>query len=345
MRAIVVGAGFAGACAAWMLRERFDAEVTVLEEATVPGGMLRTLHTPEGLPYEYGPRVVSVFRGASEALPFLRQFLDLHERQVYQGTRLRPEYPVIPFPVDLQSLQKLPCGEQIKREVAEAAATPAESEPQTLREYLESSLGPTLTELAFEGFNRKFWGRRLEEMPAEWGRLRRLDRIAEVGDFRLPSLAPHYYPAGGFNGLFEKMLAGFDLRTGTRVDAIDSESGNARVLAAGEPLAADVVVATAPIDALLGRRFGALEWRGYRVEVEVGDTELGRAPDGVPFAWLYTPWEETRGLPNHRLRRHPQRQPAVGPQRDLEGDRRRLGLDVPGLVGGRALLPLPAGCE
>jgi hypothetical protein len=60
-----------------------------------------------------------------------------------------------------------------------------------LRDYLESTVGPTLTALAFEGFNLKFWGRRLEDMPAEWGKLRRLERVAEHGDFRLPSRAPH----------------------------------------------------------------------------------------------------------------------------------------------------------
>ena len=55
MEIVVVGAGFAGTCAAWMLRERHDARITILEQRDVAGGMLRTLETPEGLPYEYGP--------------------------------------------------------------------------------------------------------------------------------------------------------------------------------------------------------------------------------------------------------------------------------------------------
>ena len=87
------------------------------EELTpAAGGMLRTFRTPHGLPYEYGPRVVSVFRGTPEALPFLRRFLRLQERQVYQGTRLRAEYPAIPFPVDRESLAQLPCGAAIARD-------------------------------------------------------------------------------------------------------------------------------------------------------------------------------------------------------------------------------------
>ncbi len=297
MRVVVIGAGFAGACAARMLRERFDCDVTVLEGSAQPGGMLRTLQTEEGVPYEYGPRVVSVFRGTADILPFLEQFVELEERDIYQGTRLRPDYPVIPFPVDLESLRDLPCGAAIERELAEirsAGAAPAEG---NLREYLESSVGATLTELAFEGFNRKFWGRRLDDMPAEWGKLRRLERIADVGEFRLPSRAPHHYPVGGFNPLFERMLAELDVRLDTPVRQIRGNGRGAVVVTGGGDLQFDLVVATAPIDALMDHRFGPLEWRGYRIEPEVVDgseeSELGRAPDDTPFAWLYTPWPET----------------------------------------------------
>lgn len=121
MKIVVIGAGFAGACAAWMLREERGAQVTILEQGDVPGGMLRTLYTENGLPYEYGPRIVSVFRGTADILPFLAELLNLEERRIYQGTRLRPEYPVIPFPVDRDSLRRLPCGSQIESEWAALA--------------------------------------------------------------------------------------------------------------------------------------------------------------------------------------------------------------------------------
>ncbi len=297
MNAVVVGAGFTGTCAAWMLRERLQADVTILEQGAQPGGMLRTLHTAGGLAYEYGPRVVSVFRGTPDALPFLRRFLELEERVIYQGTRLRPDYPIIPFPVDRASLRRLPCGDRIEREIEEIRANGEPRENGNLREYLEASVGPTLTRLAFEGFNRKFWGRRLEDMPAEWGKLRRLERIAQAGDFRLPSSAPHYYPKGGFHPLFEKMLEGFDFRPGTRVERIEEGARGARILTADGVWEPDLAIATGPLDELLDYRFGPMEWRGYRIEVEMVDggdeASLGTAPDGVPFAWLYTPWPET----------------------------------------------------
>ena len=105
-----------------MLRDELGADVTLLEQSDVPGGMLRTLETADGVSFEYGPRVVSVFRGTPDALSFVRKFVDLQPRDIYQGTRLRPEYPVIPFPVDLESLRKLPCGDQIQRELSEIRA-------------------------------------------------------------------------------------------------------------------------------------------------------------------------------------------------------------------------------
>jgi UDP-galactopyranose mutase len=297
MNIIIVGAGFAGACAAILLRDQLGARVTLLEQCGVPGGMLRTLYTKEGLSYEYGPRVVSVFRGTQEIFPFLRRFVNLEERVIYQGTRLRPEYPIIPFPVDHESLHRLPCGQQIERELTEIERVRSPPAEGNLRCYLESTVGATLTALAFEGFNEKFWGRRLEQMPAAWGKLRRLERIAEIGDFRLPSQAPHFYPSGGFNPLFEKMLNGFDVRYGVQVHHVETEGERPQVVTNDSRISADLVIVTAPIDAVFGFCYGPLEWRGYRVEVEtVQNTHLaglGVAPDGVPFSWVYTPWAET----------------------------------------------------
>jgi len=297
LRVVIVGGGFTGACAAWMLRERLDADVVVLESDDATGGMLRTLHTPDGVPYEYGPRIVSVFRGTPDALDFVRRFVTLEERVVYQGTRLVPDYPVVPFPIDLDSVSRLPCGPQVRREleaIRAAGRPPAEG---NLRDYLVTSVGPTLTELAFAGFNEKFWGRRLEDMPAEWGKLRRLERIAEHGDFRLPSVAPHHYPVGGFNPLFAALLEGVDVHTGVAAQRIERGDDGPVVHTGDGSFHGDLVFATGPIDEMLDYSFGPLEWRGYRIETEVVDgsdpERLGRAPDGVPFSWVYTPWPAT----------------------------------------------------
>ncbi len=292
MRTIVIGAGFAGACVAFLLRERLGASVTLIEGQPHPGGMLRTLYTDDGLPYEYGPRVLSVFRGTPNALDFLRRFLDLEERDIYQGTRLQPDYPAIPFPVDRESVLRLPCGDRIRDELAQLSETsPDES---NLRTYLETTVGPTLTRLVFEGFNRKFWGRELDRLPASWGKLRRLERIAATGSYRLPSVAPHYYPKGGFNSLFAELLQRFEVHYGYRALSVEAAPDGVIVRSGGSSIRAELVIATGPIDEMFAYAFGPLEWKGYRIELGVSNKGVnGCAPDGVPFAWLYTPWQET----------------------------------------------------
>ena len=297
MKVVVIGAGFAGASVARLLHEARGARITVIEQTDVPGGMLRTHYTEDGLPYEYGPRMVSVFRGTPDILPFLAGLLELQERHVYQGTRLRPEYPVIPFPVDRASLRKLPCGPQIEREWAAIARAGQLSGQRDLREYLETSVGPTLTELAFEGFNREILGaaargdaRRLGPAPPARAD-RRARRVSPA------KRGPALLPGGGFNSLFDQMLAPFNVRYGTTVVRVEADRRGATAVTTDGEFSADLVITTAPIDALLDHRFGPLEWRGYRVETERIEGPdrglLGTAPDGVPFAWLYTPWPET----------------------------------------------------
>ena len=270
--------------------------------------------------------MVSVFRGTRDIIPFVQRFVGLEERQVYQGTRLLPEYPVIPFPVDLESVARAALWSTDRTRTdgdPRSANASARGEPQGVPRVFGGA--DLRRSSAFEGFNLKFWGRRLEDMPAEWGKLRHLERVSENGLFRLPSRAPHYDPSGGFNPLFERMLAGFDVRTRTRVASVRPAGRRIEVFTDAGAISADLVIATAPIDAMLEYRFGPLEWRGYRIETDVVEDDagpvLGTAPDDVPFALSLLPAGHA-GLPNDGFRRDP---PRVKPERargDPQGDRR-----------------------
>ena len=226
MKVVVVGAGFAGACAALTLREQLGCDVTVLEQHAQPGGMLRTLQTDEGVPYEYGPRVVSVFRGTEDILPFLRRFLKLEERQIYQGTRLRPDYPVVPFPLDLESVRDLPCGRR------DRAGARGETRRRGGTSRREPQGVPRVVAGADADARSHSRGSTGSSGAAGWTRCRRSGAscAASSGSPRSASSAcravsPHYYPVGGFNPLFEQMLAEIDVRFETPVRAVE---GNGR---------------------------------------------------------------------------------------------------------------------
>ena len=62
-------------------------------------------------------------------------------------------------------------------------------------------------------------------MPAEWGKLRRLERIAEVGEYRLPEPAPRTTTRSGASTVFERMLAGLDVRMDTPVREVRGDAG------------------------------------------------------------------------------------------------------------------------
>ena len=319
MRAVVVGAGFAGACAARMLRERFDCEVTVLEAGTAPGGMLRTLHTEEGLPYEYGPRVVSVFRGTEDILPYLAQFAELEERHVYQGTRLRPDYPVCPFPVDLESLRELPCGDAIEDELAEirrAGSPPAEGISGNTWSRPSARRSPSWRSRASTGSSG----------AGGWTRCRR-SGASSAGWSGSPTwgssgcrAAPRTTTrSGGFNPIFERMLAGLDVRMETPVREVRGDGTRPVVVRSDdEELQADLVVATAPIDAARSTTgSGPLEWRGYRIEPEVvdggGEKRAGQGPGRDPVRVALHALARDAGLPHDGLRRDPPRARAGRP--------------------------------
>ena len=175
-----------------------------------------------------------------------------------------------------------------------AGTPPAEGRPQA--STWSPRVGPDPHRAGVRGLQPEVLG------PPAGGHAGGLGKAAPAGadrrGGRVPAAqpAPHYYPSGGFNRLFEQMLAGFDVRTGVRVERSDATAGRDRGRHGDGEITADLVVATAPIDALLrppvrAARVARLPGRGR------GDRRrqrrARRAPDGVPFAWLYTPWPET----------------------------------------------------
>ena len=93
------------------------------------------------------------------------------------------------------------------------------------------------------------------------------------------------------------MLDGFDVRTGMRVERGRAATEDRRSSSRTRGLARRHRDRDRADRRSARHRFGPLEWRGYRIEPEVVEDaeqrELGRAPDGIPFAWVYTPWAET----------------------------------------------------
>lgn len=142
-----------------------------------------------------------------------------------------------------------------RREVIQALAAEGITEPRNLEEQALSLVGRDIYEKLIKGYTEKQWGRPCTELPAFI--IRRLP-VRMVFDNNYFNDAYQGIPIGGYNKLFEGLLAGIDVRTGEDFFADR---------AYWESLA-DTIVFTGKIDEFYGYRFGKLEYRTVRFEEE-----------------------------------------------------------------------------
>jgi UDP-galactopyranose mutase len=144
--------------------------------------------------------------------------------------------------------------ERLEREAADYAAVG----PENLEEQALKLAGRDIYTKLIKGYTEKQWGRPATEL---------LPFIIKRIPLRL-TFDNNYFndafqgiPIGGYNGLFEKMLAGADVRAGT--DFFDNKDG---FLSRGRQL-----IYTGRLDEFFGHCFGRLEYRSLRFETETLD--------------------------------------------------------------------------
>ena len=133
------------------------------------------------------------------------------------------------------------------------------SEPRNLEEQAQTLIGKDIYEKLIKGYTEKQWGRKCTELPAFI--IKRLP-VRLVFDNNYFNDKYQGIPIGGYNVLIERLLDGADTRLGCDFFAHREEL---------EALA-DTVVFTGAIDEYYGYRFGKLEYRTVRFEMETLDT-------------------------------------------------------------------------
>lgn len=151
---------------------------------------------------------------------------------------------------------------KIEEQKAEAIArmkADGVSEPRNLEEQAQTLIGKDIYEKLIKGYTEKQWGRKCTELPAFI--IKRLP-VRLVFDNNYFNDKYQGIPIGGYNVLIECLLDGADTRLGCDFFAHREEL---------EALA-DTVVFTGAIDEYYGYRFGKLEYRTVRFEMETLDT-------------------------------------------------------------------------
>jgi UDP-galactopyranose mutase len=167
----------------------------------------------------------------------------------------------LPFNMNtFHQLWKVITPEQAKQKLDEQRGEYANIVPKNLEEQALKLCGRDIYEKLIKGYTEKQWGRKATELPAFI--IRRVP-LRFTYDNNYFTDAYQGIPIGGYNRLVERLLEGIEVRTETDY------------LTHREELDAlcEKVVYTGPIDAYFDYKYGELEYRSLRFEVERLETE------------------------------------------------------------------------
>lgn len=278
---LIIGGGFAGCCAAHMLREH---DVTLVERADVLGGGCRTLWYG-GHPYTIGPRHFLTKR--ADVWDYLHAHCPMkryagHEFLSY----VEGDESFYHFPIHIEEVATMPGAARIALELRECADAEG---ARNLEEYWINSIGPTLYGKFIDGYSRKMWGGEASASITDFAftpkgvALQRGPIKAAWADV----LCGFPKSSNGYNNYFGVATERANVRLSAQVDRYDVR--HRRVCIAGEWSQWDMIVSTISPEDIFNGVLGPLRWMG-RDFLKVVLPVRAAFPDNVYF--LYYPGAE-----------------------------------------------------
>ena len=250
---LIVGSGISGATIARLLTDA-GKKVLVIEARKAVGGNIAT-EVVEGIPvHVYGPHIFHTsfedvwefVNKYCEMLPFINSPLANYHGEIYH----------MPFNMNtFHELWGVNTPEEAKTKIAEEVEKENIKDPQNLEEQALSMVGRTIYTKLVKEYTEKQWGRDCKELPAFI--IKRLPLRFEYNNNYFNDIYQGI-PAGGFSVLVENLLKGIEVRLNTNYfsnrEYFDS--------------LADKIIFTGPIDEFFDFKYGELEYRSLRFEVE-----------------------------------------------------------------------------
>lgn len=255
-KVIIIGAGFAGATAAHLLKNKYD--VTVVEGAATPGGGCETKFI-SGHPYTFGPRIF--FSRDSEVISLLTSLVDIRNFDTVSWTYVEQDGSFYNYPLQYSDIPLMPDSKLINTELSKIDETTICSD--NFENYWLSAIGPTLYEKFVNKYSKKMWGvESNKNLVANFEWVNKGIPIRDR-DTRLYQDQFQGYPAAydGYNGFFKRALEGVNAIYGAKVSKFDIES-NKIFLECGESLHGDIIINSVPVDTIFGNVFGRLLYCG-----------------------------------------------------------------------------------
>lgn len=167
--------------------------------------------------------------------------------------------------------------EEAQQRIEEQRREAGITEPRNLEEQAIALVGRDIYETLVKGYTRKQWGRECTELPASI--IRRLP-VRFTYDNNYFNDTYQGMPVGGYNPLVERLLEGADVRLGC--DFFDHREELERI--------SKHTIYTGEIDRFYDYRFGALEYRSLRFDIERLEQEDFQGAAVVNYTDIETPF-------------------------------------------------------
>lgn len=271
---VIAGAGLFGSVIA---RELSNAgrHVLVVERRTLVGGNIRC-ETRDGIPVHlYGAHIFHT--SIREIWDYVNRFADFRPFINSPVANYKGELYNLPFNMNTFYQMwgvRTPAEAQEKIDSQRAAIT---GEPRNLEEQAVTLVGRDIYEKLIKGYTEKQWGRDCKELPAFI--IRRLP-LRFTYDNNYFNDRWQGIPAGGYNGLIEKLLEGVEVSLGT--DFLRDREYYMKN--------AKRIIYTGAIDEYFDYELGELEYRGLQFEHERLETDNLQGVAVMNFTDRETPY-------------------------------------------------------
>jgi UDP-galactopyranose mutase len=270
-RVVVVGAGFSGAVSARFFAEKGE-KVLVIEKKEHTAGHCYDYRNESNISiHKYGPHIFHTkskqvwdyVKRFSRFFPYQHRVLSYAEGKHFN------------FPINVDTINKAFAEHLSTNEVEdflkyEVSSSVFNSPPRNFRDAVVSQVGERLYGLFFEGYTRKQWERDPKELDANLAKRIpvRLNR-----DDRYFSDQYQGIPSAGYTELIRNILDHENISILLKCDYFSIR----------ESLNPEITVYTGELDAFFDYKFGKLEYRSVRFDLQTMDKEYYQPAAVVNF--------------------------------------------------------------
>lgn len=307
-KALVVGAGFAGATVARTLADTGKWQVLVIDKRYHIGGNAYDYINEHGIRvHQYGPHLWHTSN--DEVQTWASRFTEWVPYQHEVRAQLK-DGMTVPLPINPETIETVfgrrffdwcANNDQMSREFPFTQPRSGShtafletliehhAEVTNARQHVENSVGKELCDLFFEPYTKKMWGLSLEELPASVA-ARIPTNVETGGTLYFPKDKHQFLPKDGYTAMFNNIFnhPSIEVRLETAREGLDDTGF-------------DHVFTSEPIDVYYGHKLGWLPWRSIRMHVQ-----SIHLPSALPSAVLnfthdgpYTRVTEWKKLPAH----------------------------------------------